>query len=108
MTYPNELPISRHGRERMQQRGIRLRIMAAVWSHGDVTFHAGDGCEVVRASNDCIAGLICDGILTPDDARRAQRISLVAGRAGVITALRAARGRIGRRYRRQGITRAVA
>lgn len=100
------LALSSHGRRRIQQRGVRTRILHIVWEHADVALHAGDGCETFRISRNAAQKLVQSGEINSDDAARACRVALVVGRRGVVTALRPSKGQRGRCYRRQFDTRA--
>jgi hypothetical protein len=100
------LPTTNHGRVRVQQRGVRTRVLEIVWAHADVALHAGNGCETFRLSRHKARDLVARGELNSDDAGRACRIALVVGQWGLISALHPMKGKRGRRYRRQLDTRA--
>ena len=107
MITQRDVPLSRHAATRIQQRGISLRVLDLVVGHADRELHAGDGCATLRLSRGAAAGLVADGVATPDQAARAVRVAALLGRSGVVSALRPARSARGRAYCRQGTTRAA-
>jgi len=102
----HDIIISRHGRKRLQQRGIPSRILNLVIENSDVAFHAGGGLETVRLSRRAALAMAASGDIAPNDAIRASRIAIVLGGEKLITALHPS-GHRGRCYRRQATTRAT-
>jgi len=99
--------LSRHAQLRLKQRGIPHRVLSALLDHADRVIHAGAGCETHGVSRKAIKALVADGALAPDDAARATRIVALLGGGMVVSVLRHMNGARGRRYRRQGFTRAA-
>jgi hypothetical protein len=100
----NRTPLTKHALNRCAARGISLSVASLLLQHGDLTVHAGEGCETLRLSREAAVMLVAEGT-DPDAVAQARRLAAVLGDRGAITLLRP-RGRAGRRYRRQYPTRA--
>lgn len=96
--------LTSHAVSRCAVRSISLGVASLLLRHGDVSLHAGDGCETLCLSRHAASMLLAEG-MAPDIVARARRVAAVLGKKGVVTLLRP-QGRAGRRYRRQYPTRA--
>lgn len=96
--------LTRHAQTRLQQRGVPYRVLRLLLAHGDVTVHAGEGCENVTLSREAAQGLVREGF-NPDDVAKARRVAAVLGQNGVATVLYPTKRGRGRRFRRQLPTR---
>src|SRR4051794_36590175 len=104
-TYRN--PLTRHAAIRARQRGVSVRLLDVLIAHADCELHAGAGCSTLRLSRHAAGSLVTEGVVTPDEAARMSRVVAIDGRRGIVSVLRAAAGRRGRRYRRQCRTRSA-
>jgi hypothetical protein len=85
--YPPKL--SRHARQRLQQRGGRRKEVGIVTAYGDIEVPAENGCRFLRLSNRA-AALILQGAGYPvQDVDRARRlIVLVSSTGEVVTVIK--------------------
>lgn len=100
-----DTPLTRHALRRCAQRGVAPGVASLLVEHADLALHAGNGCTSFRLGRDAAAMLVAEGV-HPDAVKRARRLVALFGDRGVVTVLRPAGGRAGRRYRRQQATRA--
>ena len=81
--------ITRHARQRLQQRGSRPKDLAIVMAYGDIEIPARDGCRYVRLSHREVTRLQSEGRLKVADADRARRLFVLADAQGrVVTVLK--------------------
>src|SRR5262249_7543104 len=81
--------MTRHARQRLQQRGARTKELAIVMTHGDIEVPAGGGCRFVRLSHRAVASLLSGGGFTIQDIDRARRLMVLANSADqVVTVLK--------------------
>jgi hypothetical protein len=81
--------MSRHARQRLQQRGARPREVALVLHHGDIEIPANRGCRFVRLSHHAAALLQAQDSLTPQDVDRARRLMVLVDQSNaVVTVLK--------------------
>jgi hypothetical protein len=81
--------ITRHARQRLQQRGARPKEVAIVMSHGDIEVPARDGCRFVRLSHRAAARLLSGSDFAVQDVDRAKRLMVLADSADqVVTVLK--------------------
>jgi hypothetical protein len=73
-----QLKITRHARQRLQQRGSRQKELAIVMTYGDIEIPARDGCRFVRLSHRAIRWLLeCERVAVRD-VDRAKRLMVLA------------------------------
>lgn len=85
----HQLRITRHARQRLQQRGSRLKNVAIVMTYGDVEVPARDGCRYVQLSDREAARLQCEGSFTVSDLDQSRRLVVLADAEGrVVTVLK--------------------
>ena len=97
--------LSKHAGVRAQQRGIRLRVIALVMSHGDLRLHAGEGLVPVRLSRrrrEKMAGI---GVPASDMEKAAGVVLLIDPKTRTVITAMHDTGHDGRRYRNQYDTR---
>ncbi len=86
MQYPL---MTRHARQRLQQRGSRLKDLAIIMAYGDIEIPARDGCRYVRLSHREVTRLQNEGRLKVADADQARRLVALADAPGrVVTVLK--------------------
>ena len=92
---------SRHARRRMQQRAINVEDAAVIVAFGDCTRNVGSNLVAVSLSRAAAFEIVADEIISADQARRLNKISVVVddARPTLITALWR-QGDRGRRYGR--------
>jgi hypothetical protein len=82
------LRMTRHARQRLQQRGSRPKDGAIIMAYGDIDVPARDGCRCVRLSHREAARLQREGSLKVSDVDRARRLVVLADPEGrVVTML---------------------
>ena len=89
------LPITRHGAARMQQRGIRPEALQALLDFGRLRHLHNNGCEIVFFDKKAKARF---ARANPDAAREAEKLTrtyAIVGSNGVVIT-------VGHRYRRIG------
>jgi hypothetical protein len=70
--------ITRHARQRLQQRGARAKEIAIVMKYGDIEVPARDGCRFLRLSRRAVALLLHNGQIGIQDVDRAKRLMVLA------------------------------
>jgi hypothetical protein len=81
--------MTRHARQRLQQRGARPKELAIVMTYGDIEIPAQDGCHFVRLSHQAAAQLLDRGGAEVQDIDRAKRLMVLADASGrVITVIK--------------------
>jgi hypothetical protein len=73
--------ITRHARQRLQQRGTRTQELAIVMSYGDIEVPARQGCRFLRLSHKAVAFLLEGGRFAVQDVDRARRLTVLADAA---------------------------
>jgi hypothetical protein len=82
-------PITRHARQRLQQRGSRPKDLAIVMAYGDIEIPARDGCRYVRLSHGEAARLQRESRLKVSEVDQARRLLVLADSQGrVVTILK--------------------
>jgi hypothetical protein len=96
--------MTRHGRERLQQRGARTKDVALVMAYGDIEVPARDGCRFVQLSHRAVAWLLQQEAIAVQDVDRAKRLVVLASSSDrVVTVLkRDPDGRVVRLATRRG------
>src|SRR5271166_6505455 len=86
MTQPK---MTRHARQRLQQRGARTKDVDIVMAYGDIEVPARDGCRFLRLSRRTVTWLLQSGRVATQDADRATRLLVLADPADrVVTVLK--------------------
>lgn len=81
--------LTRHARQRLQQRGARPKEVAIVVAHGDMEVSAAHGCRFLRLSHRAAASLLERATYPVQDVDRARRlIVLASGTDEVVTVLK--------------------
>src|SRR5262245_41112402 len=81
--------MTRHARQRLQQRGARAKDVAIVMTYGDVEVPARQGCRFLRLSRGATASLHNGGRFAVQDVDRASRLMvLVSSSDEVVTVLK--------------------
>lgn len=75
-----QLSISRHARQRLQQRGARTREVVLI-AHADIEIPARDGCRFLRLSNRAATWLLQQDRFTVQDVDRARRLMVLIDRS---------------------------
>jgi Domain of unknown function (DUF4258) len=84
-----ELKVTRHARQRLQQRGVRAKELAIVMTYGDIEVPARDGCRLVRLSQKAVRWILEHERIAVQDVDRARRLMVLAdGLDRVITVLK--------------------
>lgn len=76
--------MTRHARQRLQQRGGRWKEVAIVIAHGDIEISAGRGCRFLRLSHGASAVLLQEGAYRVQDVDRARRLMVLVSSADEI------------------------
>lgn len=85
----HHVKLTRHARQRLQQRGARTPEVAIVITHGDIELPARHGCRFLRLSHSTAASLLQAGMFRVQDIDRARRlIVLLSGTDEVVTAVK--------------------
>lgn len=71
------LRITRHARQRLQQRGARQKDIEIVITYGDIEIPANAGCRFVRLSHRAAASLLEGHIVPTQQVDRAKRIMVL-------------------------------
>jgi hypothetical protein len=74
----NQPKMTRHARQRLQQRGSRTKEVVIVMAYADIEVPARDGCRFLRLSRGAIAWLLEDGRMPIQDINRARRLMVLA------------------------------
>lgn len=83
------LRMTRHARQRLQQRGSRPKDVEIIMTYGDVEVRAGEGCRYVQLSDKKAARLQREGTLKVSEIDQARRLVVLADPDGrVITILK--------------------
>lgn len=83
------LRITRHARQRLQQRGSRPKDVAIVMTYGDIEVPAREGCRYLQLSRREAARLQREGSLKVSEVDQARRLVLLADPDGrVVTVLK--------------------
>ena len=72
------LRMTRHARQRLQQRGSRPKDVAIVMTYGDVEVRAREGCRYVQLSHREAARLQREGNLKVSEVDQARRLVVLA------------------------------
>jgi hypothetical protein len=81
--------MTRHARQRLQQRGTRPKDVAIIMTYGDIDVPARNGCRYVRLSHREAARLQREGSLKVSDVDQARRLVVLADPEGrVVTILK--------------------
>jgi hypothetical protein len=95
--------MTRHARQRLQQRGGRAKEVAIVMTYGDIEVPAGNGCRFLRLSRKEAARLLQRDNTAVRDVDRARRLMVLASASDrVITVLKCDPERRARDPRRGG------
>jgi uncharacterized protein DUF4258 len=98
-----QLRLTRHARQRLQQRGSRAGDVATLLEYGDIEVPARNGCRYVQLSHKEAGRLTQSGVLSTNDADRARRLVVLLDPTDrVVTAIKCSPYRI-IRDRRRGI-----
>jgi hypothetical protein len=71
--------MTRHAKERLQQRGARAKEVAIVMGYGEIEVPAKHGCRFLRLSRTAVASLHRRGRFAVQDVDRAGRLIVLAG-----------------------------
>jgi Domain of unknown function (DUF4258) len=83
------LRMTRHARQRLQQRGSRPKDVAIVMTYGDIEVPAREGCRYVQLSHREAARLQREGGLKASEVDKARRLVVLADPDGrVVTVLK--------------------
>jgi hypothetical protein len=69
--------ISRHARQRLQQRGTRTKEIVLVIDSGDIEIPARSGCRFLRLSHRAVASLLRQDHFPVQDVDRARRLMVL-------------------------------
>jgi hypothetical protein len=82
------LRMTRHARQRLQQRGSRPKDLDIIMTYGDIHIPAQNGCSYVRLSHQEAARLEREGSLKVSDVDKVRRLVVLADPEGrVVTIL---------------------
>lgn len=87
-TQPTYIRFTHHAQVRGQQRGLREKLVCAVYDHADVETHVGSSCRRLSISSQELRRLISECVLTPAEADRCKNVALIVDGGAVITAYR--------------------
>ena len=73
-----QLKITQHARQRLQQRGARPKELAIVMTYGDIEVPADYGCPFVRLSHRAVAWILEHELVAVQDVDRAKRLMVLA------------------------------
>jgi hypothetical protein len=73
-----QLKITRHARQRLQQRGARTKDLTIVMTYGDIEIPARDGCRFVRLSHGAVGWILEHERIAVQDVERAKRLMVLA------------------------------
>ena len=85
---PTQIRFTQHAQLRSQQRGLREKMVCAVYDYADVETHVGSSCRRLSISSQELRRLISERILTPAEAGRCKNVTLIVDGGAVITAYR--------------------
>ena len=83
-----QVRFTHHAQLRSQQRGLREKLVCAVYDHADVETHVGSSCRRLSISSRELRRLISERVLTPAEADRCKNVTLIVDGGSVITAYR--------------------
>jgi hypothetical protein len=84
-----QLRMTRHARQRLQQRGSRPKDAAIIMTYGDIDLPARNGCRYMRLSHQEAARLQREGSLKVSEVDQARRLVVLADPEGrVVTVLK--------------------
>ncbi len=84
-----QFKITRHARQRLQQRGARAKELAIVMAYGDIEVPARDGCRFVRLSHRAVTWILQHERIAVQDVDRAKRLIVLADSSDrVVTVLK--------------------
>jgi hypothetical protein len=75
------LKVTRHARQRLQQRGAREKELAIVMAYGDIEVPARDGCRFIRLSHSAASWILQHERIAVQDVDRAKRLLVLADRS---------------------------
>jgi len=89
--------LSKHATSRVQQRGVRLDLLAALMANAEFSASVGSGCSVIRMNSRQL-----DDPELGQHRERLHGLSVILSdvTSEIVTILRPRRGSAGRRYRR--------
>lgn len=87
-TQSAHIRFTHHAQLRSQQRGLRGKLVCAVYDHADIETHVGSSCRRLSISSQELRRLISERILTPAEAERCKNVAVIVDGAAVITAYR--------------------
>jgi hypothetical protein len=70
--------LTRHARQRLQQRGTRAKELAILMAYADIEVPAQNDCRFLRLSRRAVAGLLKSGSFSIQDVDRAKRLMVLA------------------------------
>jgi hypothetical protein len=73
-----QLKVTRHARQRLQQRGARAIELENVMTYGDIEVPARDGCRFVRLSHRAVRWIHEHERIAVQDVDRAKRLMVLA------------------------------
>jgi Domain of unknown function (DUF4258) len=89
------LRLTRHARQRLQQRGSRAEDVAILLEYGDIEVPARNGCRYVQLSHKEAGRLTQSGVLSTNNADRARRLVVLLDPTDrVVTAIKCSPYRI--------------
>jgi hypothetical protein len=74
----HQAKITRHARQRLQQRGARAKEIGIVMAYGDIEVPARDGCRFLRLSRKAVAWILEQQRVPLQDVDRAKRLMVLA------------------------------
>lgn len=84
-----QVNLSRHARQRLQQRGSRSREVAIVVAYADIDVPARDGCHFLRLSHKAARGILGLPEFRIQDIDRAKRLTVLVDRSDrVVTVIK--------------------
>jgi hypothetical protein len=84
-----QLRMTRHGRQRLQQRGATPKVLAIVMAYGDIELPARDGCRFLRLSRTEAGRLLQQDSFAVQDVDHARRLMVLVDHSDrVITVLK--------------------
>ena len=83
----NQIKLTRHARQRLQQRGSRVHDAKIVVAYGDIEVPAKNGCRYVQLSCNEAASLLREAILTPTDVDCARRLVVLVDPDDVVVTI---------------------
>jgi hypothetical protein len=81
--------LTRHAKQRLQQRGARPKDIEIVMTYGDIEVPARDGCRFLRLSYRAVARLLQSSCIPVQELDRAKRLLVLADASDrVVTVLK--------------------